>query len=180
VPKYIDGIAEKIYQAAFSSFTVKGYHQVTMKMIARDAGLSIGTLYNYFLNKQDLFINVFRQSMEQTYAVLDKMLEKNEGDKHTFFATLYDEIVRLKELGRVILKENLDHEIFEQMKNYLIGLIRNLVYKAEEIKDLHIPEKDKERTIRLLIMSIYDFAQEFPREREENIDFICRLIDKLK
>ena len=29
-------------------------------------------------------------------------------------------------------------------------------------------------------MSIYDFAQEFPREREENIDFIRRLVDKLK
>jgi len=98
----------------------------------------------------------------------------------TFFATLYNEIVRLKELGRVILKENLDHELFEQMKNYLVGLIRNLLYKAEEKKELYIPDRDKERTIRLLITSIYDFAQEFPTEKEENINFICRLIDKLK
>ncbi|MFZ2331353.1 MAG: TetR/AcrR family transcriptional regulator [Atribacterota bacterium] len=180
MPKYIDGIAEKIYQAAFSLFTIKGYHQVTMKMIAQRADLSIGTLYNYFLNKQDLFLNVFRQSMEQTYTVLDKMLEKNVEDRYNFFATLYNEIVRLKELGRVILKENLDHELFEQMKNYLVGLIRNLLYKAEEKKELYIPDRDKERTIRLLITSIYDFAQEFPTEKEENINFICRLIDKLK
>jgi len=85
VPKYIDGIAEKIYQAAFSLFAIKGYHQVTMKMIAQRADLSIGTLYNYFLNKQDLFLNVFRQSMEQTYTVLDKMLEKNVEDRYNFF-----------------------------------------------------------------------------------------------
>ncbi|MDD3656403.1 MAG: TetR/AcrR family transcriptional regulator [Atribacterota bacterium] len=180
MPKFIDGIIEKIYQAAFYLFTVKGYQQVTMKMIAQEAGLSVGTLYNYFLNKQDLFLNVFRQSLEQTYAVLDKMIEESKEDRYNFIATLYNEIVRLKELGRVILREKLDHELFEHMKDYLLGLIRNLVYKAEEKKDLDIPDKDKDRTIRLLIMAIYDFAQEFPDEQEDNINFICRLVDKIK
>lgn len=180
MPKLIDGIVEKIYQAAFRLFTIKGYQQVTMKKIAQEAGLSVGTLYNYFLNKQDLFLNVFRQSLEETYNVLDKMLEQDKKDRYNFIATLYDEIVRLKELGRVILREKIDHEIFEQMKEYLLSSIRNLVYKAEEKRDLQIPDRDKDRAIRLLIMTIYDFAQEFPKEKEENINFICRLIDKIK
>ncbi len=179
MPKFIDRIVEKIFEASFRLFTMKGYQQVTMKMIAQEAGLSVGTLYNYFLNKQDLFLNVFRQSLEQTYAILDKMLEQGKEDRYNFIATLYNEIVRLKELGRVILREKLDHELFEQMKDYLLGLIRNLIYKAEEKQDLQIPDKDKDRTIRLLIMAIYDFAQEFPEEKEENIHFLCRLVDKI-
>ena len=180
MPKYIDGIVEKIYRAAFHLFAVKGYQQVTMKMIAQEAGISVGTIYNYFLNKRDLFLNVFRQSLEQTYAILDKLIEDGNGDRYTFIATLYDEIVRLKELGRVILKEKLDHKLFEQMESYLLCLLRNLVYKAEEIKDLQIPNGDRDRAIRLLIMAIFDFTKEFPEEKEENIDFIHRLVDKIK
>jgi hypothetical protein len=40
-------------------------------------------------------------------------------------------------------------------------------------------EKDKERSIRLLILAIHDFAREYPEDREENIDFVCRLANKI-
>lgn len=180
MPKYIDGIVEKIYRAAFHLFTVKGYQQVTMKMIAQDAGLSVGTIYNYFLNKRDLFLNVFQQSLEQTYAILDKLIEEGNSNQYSFIATLYDEIVRLKELGRVILRKKLDHELFEHMESYLLALIRNLVYKTEEVKNLKISNSDRDRVIRVLITSIFDFIKEFPEEKEENIDFIHRLVDKIK
>lgn len=179
MPKCINGIVEKIYQAAFDLFTTKGYQQVTMKMIAQNAGLSVGTLYNYFINKQDLFLNVFRQSLEQTHAALDGIIEQG-GDTYKFITALYDEMVRLKELGRVILSENIDHEIFSKMQDYLFRLMRTLVYKAEEKKDLKIADKDKDRVIRLLMITLYDFTQEFPEEKEQNIDFICRLVEKLK
>ena len=34
----------------------KGYYQVTMKMVSQEAGISVGTLYNYYQHKQELFL----------------------------------------------------------------------------------------------------------------------------
>jgi hypothetical protein len=58
--------------------------------------------------------------------------------------------------------------------------MRSLIYQAEEKGDLQIPDRDKDRVIRLLILAIYDFAQEFPDDKQGNIDFISRLIQKIK
>jgi hypothetical protein len=68
----------------------------------------------------------------------------------------------------------------DELKNHLLTLMRSLIYQAEEKGELQIPDKDKDRVIRLMILSIHDFAQEFPDDKEGNIEFISRLIEKIK
>ena len=150
-----------------------------MKMVAQKAGISVGTLYNYYQNKQDLFLCVFRQSIDQTYSTLDDIIEKG-GNPYELISTLYNEIVRLREMGRVILRNKINHEVVSNMKEYLLRLMRSLVYKAEEREGLQISERDKDRTIRLLLLAMHDFAREFPEDKEGNIAFICRLADKIE
>lgn len=179
MPKVIDKAIDKINHAAFNLFAEKGYHQVTMKMVAQEAGISVGTLYNYYLNKQDLFLDVFKKSLEQTHAALDDMIEKG-GSSQELLTTLYHEIVRLRELSWEILKSKIDHEVVHQMREYLVELMRSLIYKVEKKEDLRIPERDEERTTRLLLLAINDFSREFPDDREGNIAFICRLVEKIK
>jgi len=49
---------EQIIQAAASLFASKGFHRTTTRDIAEAAGLSEGTLYNYYDNKNDLLIGI--------------------------------------------------------------------------------------------------------------------------
>ena len=179
MPKIIEKIDEKIAQSAFQLFAEKGYYQVTMKMIAREAGISVGTLYNYYSNKQDLFLNVFKQNLTQVHSVLNNMIEKG-GNPHELITTLYNEVTRLRELGREILKNKIDSEVVNHMKEYILTLMRSLIYKAEGKKDLQISKKDKDRTIRLLLLAIHDFSREFPEDQAGNIAFICKLAEKIK
>ena len=44
----------QILDAAARVFADKGYHRATTKRIARQAGVSEGTIYNYFDSKGDL------------------------------------------------------------------------------------------------------------------------------
>jgi AcrR family transcriptional regulator len=46
----------QILMGASQVFAEKGYHQATTKEIAKAAGVSEGTIYNYFANKRELLV----------------------------------------------------------------------------------------------------------------------------
>ncbi len=48
----------QILQGAAQVFAEKGFHKATTKQIAKAAGVSEGTIYNYFGNKRDLLLEL--------------------------------------------------------------------------------------------------------------------------
>ncbi len=179
MPKILDNIEERINISAFNLFADNGYNNVTMKMVAQEVGISVGTLYNYYSDKQELFLKSFKLSFDQIFFSLNNIIEK-EKTAHEFVEVLYNEIVRLRIFGREFLSNKIDNKLISDLKSHIFMLMRFLVYSAEEKNNLDISDKDKERLIRLLILSMHDFAQEFPDDNEGNINFIYQLIDKLK
>lgn len=53
--------ANKILEAATKLFALKGYHGTSIRGIAKEAGISIATLYYYAKNKDDLYRQVFEE-----------------------------------------------------------------------------------------------------------------------
>jgi len=49
----------EILQAAHELFVTQGYHGTSMRQIAEKAGLALGSLYNHFASKEDVFLAVF-------------------------------------------------------------------------------------------------------------------------
>ena len=62
----IEARRNQILDAATSVFAEKGYHRATTKEIASVAGVSEGTIYNYFDNKADLLIGMMTRLAELT------------------------------------------------------------------------------------------------------------------
>lgn len=52
---------ETILGAAQTLFATEGYHKASMEKIADTAEVSVGTLYFYFKNKEDLLVNLIGQ-----------------------------------------------------------------------------------------------------------------------
>ncbi len=50
---------DEIFRAASRVFISRGYHQATVREIAREAGLSLGGLYAYIKTKEDILYLVF-------------------------------------------------------------------------------------------------------------------------
>ncbi len=88
MPKVIDKVEEKINNSAFRLFGKNGYKHVTMKMVAQEVDISVGTFYNYYSNKEDLFLNSFKQSYDQIYLPLNSNIEKFENSYNFNFITL--------------------------------------------------------------------------------------------
>ncbi|WP_018151154.1 TetR/AcrR family transcriptional regulator [Leeia oryzae] len=65
----------EILDAALLLFGEKGYAAASMEDIARQAGVTKGTPYRYFRNKEDLFKELVKTSISPTVAALTQYME---------------------------------------------------------------------------------------------------------
>jgi len=59
---------QEILDAAFRVFSVRGYHNATVDDIAKEAGISKGTCYQYFQGKEDIFVATMERTLETLLA----------------------------------------------------------------------------------------------------------------
>jgi len=73
---------KQILRAALSVFSTRGYGESTMAEVAAEAGVGVGTLYNYYENKRDLLISLVQKLMisEGLIHILDKMADQSSRD----------------------------------------------------------------------------------------------------
>lgn len=75
----IDGTtADRILEVATTFFARKGYNGTSIRDIAREANVSISTLYYYAKNKADLYEQVFKEVYNREIETIGKILEKVE------------------------------------------------------------------------------------------------------
>lgn len=60
---------EKILEAAFNLFAVKGYLSTSVGSIAEEAALSKGLIYYYFTSKEDILNAIFELMMKESTAM---------------------------------------------------------------------------------------------------------------
>lgn len=60
---------QEILKAARELFISRGFHETTLDEIARHAEFGKGTLYNYFANKDEIFLGIIEQAVEETLAI---------------------------------------------------------------------------------------------------------------
>ncbi len=65
-----------ILESALDLFAIKDFRSVTVREIAKHAGVSIGTIYNYYPNLTELFLDVFLNSAEEITHQFDNMSQK--------------------------------------------------------------------------------------------------------
>jgi len=68
-----------IIDSAMELFAEKDFHEVTMEMIAEKVGLSKGTLYLYFKNKEMLFMSIIKEKTDLFFQKLIDAVE-TEGE----------------------------------------------------------------------------------------------------
>jgi len=185
MPKVINDIEKNIFNAAMKLFGDLGYDTVDMKMIANRAGIAVGTLYNYYPNKMQLYLNVLEFSWDDTLMKIDENSKSDispESKIRKYLEVLYDDIEDRKGLGSEIAKEkNID--ISKESKNmpFMAAIVLKFLEQInliEEEAGCNIPEENKIKLVETLIVSIPFMIKSYPQEREDNIDFLTQIIYK--
>ena len=103
---------QEILEAAFVEFSRNGYAMTTLDRVAEHAGVTKGTIYVYFENKEHLFISMVREITKATLDTVHEMLETHEGSTADLlraqFSFIYQHIVedrRRREVLRMLIAE---------------------------------------------------------------------------
>jgi AcrR family transcriptional regulator len=103
---------QEILEAAFTQFSRNGYALTTLDQIAERAGVTKGTIYVYFENKEHLFISMVREITKTSRDIVQGMFESHEGTTADLlraqFSFIYQHIVedrRRREVVRMLIAE---------------------------------------------------------------------------
>jgi AcrR family transcriptional regulator len=105
-PKEIapDPVRERLLKAALDNFLSDEYHKVTTRLIAEKAGANISMIRYYFGNKEGLYEEMIRETLNPLLNVLDgQMLTSIDGFKD-FLWLYYETISKRPEFPKLILK----------------------------------------------------------------------------
>jgi len=122
---------QQILNAALEVFSQKGYGEATIPDIARQAGVAVGTIYNYYESKHDLLV-----SLVNTFIVTEPLRELLKQSPET----KVDE----KTLISSIIENRLTFG-FENLDRFLLVLI-------EILRDSELRQKFSEQVISPLII----------------------------
>jgi AcrR family transcriptional regulator len=135
----------QILDAASLVFAEKGFHSTTTKDIARKAGVSEGTIYNYFESKTHLLLGIFER-IKTTIIQEGSAPIFEDIDPHTFLgAVLFRPIAALRQdnfgLFRIVIAEIMvNPELRELYRSEILEPTLSLgesYLKAEGINPIH-------------------------------------------
>jgi len=61
-----------ILEAARKEFITKGFKDTSMRGIAKEAGVGLSNIYNYFLNKDDIFLAIVKPAKNAIYSFINQ------------------------------------------------------------------------------------------------------------
>lgn len=103
---------QEILEAAFAEFSRNGYATTTLDRIAERAGVTKGTIYVYFENKEHLFISMVHEFTKAAQEATQEMYETHDGSTADLlraqFSFIYQHIVedrRRREVVRMLIAD---------------------------------------------------------------------------
>ncbi len=113
-----------ILDAAVVEIARHGYHQTTVAMIARRAGVADGTIYLYFANKDEILLSLFERAMGRFISEGRVQVEQE--------ASAMDKLRRIVQLHLTLVGQDRDLAIMTQVElrhstHFMDQLSRNQV-----------------------------------------------------
>lgn len=177
MPKLIVNIEDRIFLSAKELFYEKGYEQVNMKEISARADIAVGTLYNYYSNKNQLYFLILENSWRGTFEKLDQLLALDMDGKEKLKASIsliYEEVLERKCMGVQIRKSKdlrgnkLIEDIEKEINKNIKKLFKNLDLRKDFIADRNILDK----LVNTLLVNLTMIIEFYPEDKEENIRYL--------
>ena len=99
---------ERIINAATNEFALKGFENANINNIAKKADVSVGSLYKYFENKQDLFLTIIHYSIASMEELLNTLLLSDE-----------DILLKAEKIIRTIQKSSKENVLLLKLYNLM-------------------------------------------------------------
>ncbi len=151
---------EKIIEAGTKLFSEIGYRKTDSKKIAETAGVAIGSFYNYFPDKKQLLLEIFRRHLEDAHnATMGlKTFDATKQDPKAFLAGMLRHILKQHKEGPAFhlemdLMKSSDEDFFQlhlEEQTKILGAVQAMLDNNRSVFRI----KDTEAAAYVLVTSI--------------------------
>jgi AcrR family transcriptional regulator len=127
---------DAILRAASRLFSRQGYHSTSVADVISAAGISRGTFYLYFDNKDSLFLELIEQFVQRIISVVEVVDPSRPNPTQRIYENVrrvVDVVFDNRDLTVLVLRENvgLNPEVDEKLQRFY-GFVRGMVEGALE------------------------------------------------
>ncbi len=166
MPKIIDEAHEKILGSAKRMMFEKGYGALSLRSVAKECGVAVGTIYNYFDSKDDLITAIIQKDWDGTLHEMKKTCQRAEniregllGIYHLIdcFCRVYENVWhQYSSIGGAFNVVSERHGLLlKQVSDQIISLLKRFNYK----KDIEIAPLLAEMLLSSVMRSEIDLHQ---------------------
>jgi AcrR family transcriptional regulator len=120
-------MVETILQAATRVFTRLGYPQATTNRIAAAAGISVGSLYQYFSSKDAIAVELLRRYRERLVALVgDRMSAMSATSLESIVRALVEALVRAEGIDPALHRVLIEQVLRTDARGAIVGFEERL------------------------------------------------------
>ena len=147
--KLIEMRREQMIQGAVKLFKEKGFHRTTTREIAKEAGFSIGTLYEYIRTKEDILFLVCDSIYDEVLnrlsvlAIEDGTIAGLKSEIHQYFSLIddmSDEFVVMYQESKSLPKDALKYVLKKEME--MVALFEKSLQSCADSGELRIKQEE--------------------------------------
>ena len=176
---------QSLINAAKVRFSQHPYPKVTTRQLAADAGVNVGLIKYYFINKEGLYKAMFRDFVDKIAFKIKQLIDTNQFDGfESFFRFHAYLMLENPEFPMLIQKEMLGEG---KCQDYLADIVQNMIHPLFEravlqMKEKGLVHKDVDITlIRVSAVSLMFFPMisKIGLERAEGFEFNEENVERL-
>ncbi len=175
---------DRIIEAALDEFAEKDFESASLNNIIARAGISKGSMYHYFNNKEDLYLYVIEYAKAVKSQFLGSALEQSGKalTEMSFFENLEFQMLasvdfalqhyrhhqfglRLQSMAEGPLRERLFGDLDRAFEEHVIQMVEDAISAGEIRVDF-----DRDFVIRILKFTLMRFTDIYPDYREFSAD----------
>lgn len=140
---------EQMIRGAVTLFKEKGFHRTTTREIAKAAGFSIGTLYEYIRTKEDVLYLVCDSIYDEVHSRLDRLdIEKGSisvlvsaiEHYYTLIDEMQDEFVVMYQESKSLPKDALNYVLNKELQ--MMAIFERLLTQCVENGEIQMTPKE--------------------------------------
>jgi len=102
------GIADRIWEAARSEFSKRGYHGARVQGIARGASCNVALMYRHWVSKRALYLDILRSVWLSSANEIARLVEDGAMDPDAVVAAYLDAMMADPAGAQILIREYLD------------------------------------------------------------------------
>src|SRR5690625_2790591 len=142
----------QMIKGAITLFKEKGFHKTTTREIAKEAGFSIGTLYEYIRTKEDVLFLVFEAIYEQVNERLEVTMDLKYPSKENLITAVTSYF-----------------QLMDEMQEEVVIMYQEVKSLKQETRE-YVLEKERE------MVGMLERSEEHTSELQSRGHLVCRLL----